>query len=77
MFQARSPEDVARVFQEPLPQEGQDPWTVLNEWSEMVVLYATHIGSPRFFRFVIGSGTMMGTLAEALVAAVNMNAGDW
>jgi len=77
VFPAVTSQQAARAFQEPLPQEGQDPRAVLDEWSEKVVPYATHTGSPRFFGFVIGSGTMMGTLAEALAAAVNMNAGGW
>lgn len=35
------------------------------------------MGSPRFFGFVNGSGTMMSVLAEALAASVNMNVGGW
>ena len=77
VFPARRPEDVARVFEEPLPEHGQDPERILDEWTEKVLPDATHLGSPRYFGFVNGSGSTMGILAEALAASVNMNAGGW
>lgn len=48
-----------------------------DEWTAKILPNATHLGSPRYFGFVNGSGTMMGMLAEALAASVNMNAGAW
>jgi aromatic-L-amino-acid/L-tryptophan decarboxylase len=77
VFAGRRPEEVARAFDEPLPERGQDPERILSEWAEKVLPNATHLGSPRYFGFVNGSGTPMGILAEALAASVNMNAGGW
>lgn len=77
VFPAVTSEEAAGAFEEPLPREGQDPHAILDEWTDKVLPHAVHTGSPRFFGFVIGSGTMMGTLAEALAASVNMNAGGW
>jgi len=77
VFPAHRPEDVAREFEEPLPERGQDPTHILAEWSEKVLPNTTHLGSPRYFGFVNGSGSTMGILAEALAASVNMNAGGW
>jgi aromatic-L-amino-acid/L-tryptophan decarboxylase len=77
VFPGHRPEDVVRVFDEPLPEHGQDPARVLDDWAEKVLPNATHNGSPRYFGFVMGSGTPMGILAEALAASVNMNAGGW
>jgi len=68
---------VEEVFDEPLPKSGQEPEKILNEWQTKVLPNTTHLGSPRYFGFVNGSGTMIGTLAEALAASVNMNAGAW
>lgn len=68
---------MVELFREQLPKEGQDPDTLLHEWTSKVLPYLTHLGSPRFFGFVMGSGTMMGTLAETLAASVNVNAGGW
>lgn len=69
--------EVAAAFEEELPESGGDPESILEAWSETVVPYATHNTSPRFFGFVMGGGTRMGTLAEALAATVNMNVGGW
>lgn len=77
VFPARSSAEVAACFSEPLPQEGQPASAILDEWAEKVLPNSTHIGSPRYFGFVMGSGSMMATLAEALAAAVNTNAGGW
>jgi aromatic-L-amino-acid/L-tryptophan decarboxylase len=77
VFPPHTSSDVENAFQEELPSTGQDPAAILEEWRTKVLPYASHPGSPRFFGFVIGSGTMIGTLAEALAASVNMNTGVW
>lgn len=77
VFPAHTSREVAAVFEEDLPARGQHPSAILDEWQTKVLPYTTHLGSPRYFGFVNGSGTMMGTLAEALAASVNMNAGGW
>src|SRR5690606_18986823 len=77
VFPGRTPEEVARVFEEPLPEHGQDPTRILDWWEAKVLLNATNNTSPRYFGFVMGSGTPMGILAEALAASVNMNTGGW
>lgn len=71
-----SPE-LAEVFRESLPGEGQDPDDIVDEWESKVLEYATHLGSPRYFGFVNGSGVMIAALADALAASVNMNSGGW
>jgi hypothetical protein len=75
VFPKRTSAEVERVFQEPLPEEGQDPAAILEEWRTKVLPNTTHLGSPRYFGFVNGSGTMLGSLADALAASVNMNVG--
>ncbi len=69
--------EVEEVFKEDFPEAGQDPFNIVKEWKTKILPYATHLGSPRYFGFVNGSGTMIGTLAEAMAAAVNMNSGGW
>lgn len=69
--------EIAQVFQEALPQSGQDAGSIIREWKQNVLPHATHIGSPRYFGFVNGSGNMISVLAEALAASINMNAGGW
>jgi hypothetical protein len=65
VFTARRSEQVAEVFAEQLPESGQEPHAILDEWMNKVLPHVTHVGSPRYFGFVMGSGTMMGTLAGA------------
>jgi len=77
VFPGRTSPTVAAAFDEPLPTAGQDPGSILDAWTEKVLPNATHLGSPRYFGFVNGSGTMMSVLAEALAASVNMNVGAW
>lgn len=69
--------EVEEVFREMLPEQSQSPDHILSEWQTKVIPNTTHLGSPRYFGFVNGSGTMISTLAEALAASVNMNVGGW
>ncbi|HEU4471567.1 MAG TPA: aminotransferase class V-fold PLP-dependent enzyme [Flavisolibacter sp.] len=69
--------EIAEVFREPLPQTGQQADLVFQDWKQRVLPHATHLGSPRYFGFVNGSGNMISVLADALATSVNMNAGGW
>lgn len=77
VFPGSTSTEVEKVFEEPLPVRAQHPDDIINEWKEKVLPYTTNLGSPRYFGFVNGSGTMISTLAEALAASVNMNSGGW
>lgn len=77
VFPPHTSTEVEQAFDEPLPDKGQDPGEVLEAWRGKVLPFTTHLGSPRYFGYVNGSGTMIGTLADALAAAVNMNPGGW
>lgn len=69
--------EVQNAFAQQLPYTGEHPAAILDEWQKKILPNATHLGSPRYFGFVNGSGTMIATLAEALAASVNMNVGAW
>ncbi len=60
-----------------LPERGDSAEAILDDWQQRVLPNLSTIGSPRHFVYVNGSGTMIGTLAEALAASVNTNAGAW
>lgn len=77
VFPDTTSQEVAERFTEDLPESGQPADDILDEWQSKVLPYSTHMGSPRYFGYVMGSGTMISTLAEALTAAVNTNAGGW
>lgn len=71
------PEDVVAAFEESVPEDGANPETILDAVEELVIPYATHNPSPRYFGFVMGSGTPLAPLADAIAATVNMNTGGW
>src|SRR5690606_32131539 len=77
VFPRATAEDVAQGFDEPLPDDGQDPQAVVEARTDRISPHTTHLGSPRYFGFVNGSGTHIGILAEVMAAALNMNTGGW
>lgn len=77
VYPEADPETIVDAFDEPVPETGQDPDTILDEWRDQVLAHAAFNTSPRFFAFVMGSGSMLGTIAEALAAGTNMNVGGW
>jgi len=77
VFPARTLADVAPLFDAPVPETGQDPAAIVADWREKIVPNSTHMTSPRYFGFVMGSGSMIGVLAEAMAAALNQNTGTW
>ncbi len=77
VFPSATSQEISRIFEEALPVRGQEAQEILDAWEAKILPFATHLGSPRYFGFVNGSGTMIGVLAEALAASVNMNPGGW
>ncbi len=77
VFPKSTSKEVEEIFYEDLPEEGQQPEKILEQWKKDILPYTTHLGSPRYFGYVNGSGSMIGTLAEALASSVNMNSGGW
>lgn len=70
-------QQIAATFQENLPVEPQAASEILHAWESRILPHATHLGSPRYFGFVNGSGSMMSVFAAALASSVNMNTGGW
>jgi aromatic-L-amino-acid/L-tryptophan decarboxylase len=68
---------IEKVFDEALPSKGISASNILEEWHHKVLPHTTHLGSPRYFGFVNGSGSMVSVFADALATSVNMNAGGW
>lgn len=46
VFPAQRSDLVAEVFAESLPEKGQAPHAILDEWTAKVLPYTTHVGSP-------------------------------
>jgi glutamate/tyrosine decarboxylase-like PLP-dependent enzyme len=77
VFPGRKPAEIQDLLSEPLPIRPQDPVKIIKEVREKVIPNITRIGSPRYFGFVNGSGTMMSVFGDAIAAAINPNVGAW
>jgi glutamate/tyrosine decarboxylase-like PLP-dependent enzyme len=69
------PEDIKEQFDQPLPVEPQPLAEVYEEFKETILPYSLGNTHPRFWSWVIGSGTVQGMLAEMIAAGMNSNVG--
>jgi glutamate/tyrosine decarboxylase-like PLP-dependent enzyme len=74
---ARTPSALAKLFDEPLPEDPQPMRTILREVEENVIANSTLYSSPRFFAYVNGSGNQAAILGELLAAGVNQICARW
>jgi aromatic-L-amino-acid/L-tryptophan decarboxylase len=74
---SRSPEAIERVFRGPLPRTATSADRVLERWRTEIVPNSAHLGSPRFFGYVHGSGLQIAALADLLAAGQDPNVADW
>jgi aromatic-L-amino-acid/L-tryptophan decarboxylase len=68
-------EEVKHFFTESLPTDEQDITKVYDEFKKNILPY--HLGNihPRFWSWVVGTGSAQGMLAEMLAAGINSNVG--
>ena len=69
------PDEVQQSFHAPLPREGQPAEAVYEEFKQQILPYPLGNIHPRFWGWVIGTGTPVGVLAEMLAATMNPNVG--
>ena len=69
------PDRVKAHLSEPLPLDPQPPEDVYQEFLDYVLPYPVGNIHPRFWGWVIGTGTVFGAFAELLAAAMNTNTG--
>lgn len=63
-------------FRTPIPRGPQDPAAVYDDFRTQVLPHPMGTTHPRFWAWVIGSGTPMGALADMLAATMNPNVGN-
>lgn len=61
----------------PLPEEGRDAATLLEETAALLAAHSLFNGHPRFFGYITSSPAPIGMLGDLLAAAVNANVGSW
>jgi glutamate/tyrosine decarboxylase-like PLP-dependent enzyme len=69
------PDDVRKRLQTPAPREPSDPDEVYDEFRRDIFAYPMNTTHPRFWAWYMGSGTVMGALADFLAATMNPNLG--
>lgn len=69
------PEEVVKNLREPVPLESVDESLVYEQFQRDVLPYPLGNIHPRFWAWVIGTGTPVGVLSELLAATMNPNMG--
>ena len=69
------PDHVKACFRKPLPRHPQPPEEIYKEFVEKVLPYPMGNIHPRFWGWILGTGTVMGAFAELLAASMNTNTG--
>lgn len=70
----RIPDSVQARLAEPLPRDGAGEEAAYADYAELVAPYPLGNIHPRFWGWVIGTGTPLGVMAEMLAATMNNNA---
>jgi glutamate/tyrosine decarboxylase-like PLP-dependent enzyme len=70
-----APDQVKAHFSSPVPVKPQLPEEVYEEFVEKVLPYPMGNIHPRFWGWILGTGTVMGAFAELLAASMNTNTG--
>jgi glutamate/tyrosine decarboxylase-like PLP-dependent enzyme len=68
------PEEVKTFLDQPIPETGQAPEEVYREFKEYIFPYNKGNVHPRFFAWIQGTGTPMGTFGDFLASGMNPNA---
>jgi len=69
------PNRVKAHFINPVPKQPQPPEEIYEEFVEKVLPYPMGNIHPRFWGWILGTGTIMGAFAELLAASMNTNTG--
>ena len=77
VFSAAQPGDVRRALPERAPEEGEPFERIFDDFERIVVPGITHWNHPRFFAYFGISATPAAVIAEALAAALDVNAMLW
>jgi len=69
------PDDVRERLQAPAPRGPSEPRQVYDEFHRDIFSYPMNTTHPRFWAWYMGSGTVMGALADFLASTMNPNLG--
>lgn len=67
------PDEVKSFLDQPIPEKGQSPEEVYEEFKQYIFPYNKGNVHPRFFAWIQGTGTPLGTFADLLASGMNPN----
>ena len=67
------PTEVKEFLDQPIPEEGKNPEEVYEEFKHYIFPYNKGNVHPRFFAWIQGTGTPLGTFADLLASGMNPN----
>jgi aromatic-L-amino-acid decarboxylase len=67
------PEEVKTFLNQPLPEKGQSPEEVYQDFKKYIFPYNKGNVHPRFFAWIQGTGTPLGSFADLLASGMNPN----
>ena len=76
-YHTYSQNEVAKWFDEPMPENGMDNTALLDEVQQKVLNTATGNLGPHMYAYVMAGGNQIAILAEQLAATINQNVGKW
>ncbi len=72
-----TPDELKRLFSEPLPFEGTPAAEILQQFAREVAPHAQQVPSPHYFGQFNPTPLAIGVWADALCSSLNQNAGAW
>ena len=72
-----TPDELAALFSEPLPLDGDPADEILEQFARDVAPHAMQVPSPRYFGQFNPTPLAIGVWADALASSLNQNAGAW
>ncbi len=72
-----TPEDLRKLFDEPLPQAGMTADEIFDQFARDVAPHAMQVPSPHYFGQFNPTPLAIGVWADALCSSLNQNAGAW
>jgi len=64
---------IKKLIIEPLPTNEQSPASIISECQKKIIDNSVKIGHPRLLGWIVASGTVIGTFADAIASAINQN----
>jgi glutamate/tyrosine decarboxylase-like PLP-dependent enzyme len=77
VFAGKSPGEVQKLLEEPLPADPEDIEDLLDDVSNKILSTITNSVGPRYFGYITGGGNQVAVLAEMIKASLNQNNLKW